>query len=69
MRRGFMKIILVVTYLSFIFLLNGSRNKITLSSENFNSKKKDNNFIVQDTTSQMANYDYITKFYLAIDSS
>lgn len=64
-----MKIILVVTYISFIFLLNGNRNKITLSSENFNSKKKDNNFIVQDTTSQMVNYVYITKFYLAIDSS
>lgn len=69
MRRGSMKYILVVTCLSFIFLLTGSWNIITLSFENFNSKMKDNNFIVQDTILQMTNYDYITKFYLAVNSS
>lgn len=64
-----MKYILVVIYLSFTFLLTESRNKITLSSENFNSKMKDNNLIVQGVTSQMTNYNYIAKLYLTIDSS
>ncbi|MGM9881746.1 MAG: hypothetical protein ACI31S_02755 [Bacilli bacterium] len=69
MRRGFMKFISVVTCLSFIFLLTGCGNKTALTSENFKSKMEGNNFVVQDATSQMASYDYITKVYLAIDSS
>ena len=69
MRRGFMKFISVAICFSFIFLLTGCGNKTALTSEDFKSKMEGNSFVVQDATSQMASYDYITQVYLAIDDS
>lgn len=69
MRRGFKKLILVITCLSFIFLCTGCGNKTALNYENFKSKMEEKNFVIQDATSQMSDYNYINKVYIAIDSS
>lgn len=61
-------LVLIVLFLGISFLLTGCGTKTPITSDDFKSKMEDKEFVVQDATSQMSQYEYIKKVSIALKS-
>lgn len=66
--RKFKGLMLGILCFFLLIAVTGCGNKTALSSEDFKTKMEDKGFMVQDATTQMEQYSYINKVYLAISS-
>ena len=63
------KIFLVGIVLITSFFMTGCTDKTALTAEQFKNTLENKGYAIEDATEQMAQYDYITKVYIAIDKS